>query len=259
MVCIHEHADWPRFRWSAEAITDRLATVRYRQGRLIGRMESLGLDQQNEALLRTLTEDVVKSSNMEGETLDAGVVRSSIARQLGIEIGALSPTDRNVEGVVERMLDATPNHAKPLNEARVFDWHASLFPAGRSGITRIAVGAWRDATAGPMQVVSGPYGRERVHFEAPQQAQQLPTEMANFLEAPDKTDAVLRAGLAIFGSSQSIHSRMAMVASPARVPTWRLHAPKAARSASTACQPKFAGSVMPIMTHWSAARRANST
>lgn len=198
MVYIHEHADWPRFRWSAEAITDRLAAVRHRQGRLIGRMESLGFDLQNEALLRTLTEDVVKSSDIEGETLDPGAVRSSIARRLGIDIGALSPTDRNVEGVVEMMLDATRNHARLLNEARLFDWHASLFSTGRSGMTRIAVGAWRDATAGLMQVVSGPYGRERVHFEAPP-AQKLPAEMAIFLEwfeAPDKTDPVLRAGLA---------------------------------------------------------------
>jgi Fic family protein len=198
MTYIHEHEDWPRFRWSAEAITGRLAAVRHRQGRLIGRMEALGFDLQNEALLRTLTEDVVKSSDIEGETLDSDAVRSSIARRLGIDIGALAPTDRHVEGVVEMMLDATRNHARPLTEARLFDWHAALFPTGRSGMARIAVGAWRDASAGPMQVVSGPYGRERVHFEAPKAAR-LPGEMAAFLawlKTPDKTDPVLRAALA---------------------------------------------------------------
>lgn len=198
MAYIHEHEDWPRFRWSAEEITDKLAGVRHRQGRLIGRMEALGFELQTEAVLRTLTEDVVKSSDIEGETLDSDMVRSSIARRLGIDIGALVPTDRHVEGVVEMMLDATRNHAAPLTEARLFDWHAALFPTGRSGMTRIAVGAWRDASAGPMQVISGPYGRERVHFEAPK-AERLSGEMAAFLdwfETPDRTDPVLRAGLA---------------------------------------------------------------
>lgn len=198
MRYIHERSDWPAFRWSARAITDRLAAVRHRQGRLMGRMESLGFDLQAEALLRTLTQDVVKSSEIEGETLDSDTVRSSIARRLGMDIGALAATDRNVEGVVAMMLDATRHRDRPLTHDRLFDWHAALFPTGRSGMTRIAVGAWRDETADPMQVVSGSFGREHVHFEAPNAAR-LPREMTAFLawfQAPDGTDPVLRAALA---------------------------------------------------------------
>lgn len=198
MTYIHEQSDWPRFRWSEEAISGALAAVRHRQGRLIGRMEALGFDLRSEAVLATLTEDVVKSSEIEGERLDIEQVRSSIARRLGIDIGALAPVDRDVEGVVEMMLDATQNYDRALTEARLFDWHASLFPTGRSGMTRIAVGAWRGESAGPMQVVSGPYGRERVHFEAPAAAR-LPGEMAAFLdwfEGKTGIDPVLKAAVA---------------------------------------------------------------
>lgn len=198
MVYIHEQEDWPRFRWSEGATSGPLAAVRHRQGRLIGHMEALGFDLRTEAVLATLTEDVVKSSEIEGERLDKEQVRSSIARRLGLDIGALTPVDRNVEGVVEMMLDATQNHARPLTETRLFDWHASLFPTGRSGMTRIAVGAWRDASAGPMQVVSGPYGRERVHFEAPN-AGRLPEEMTAFLawfEGETGIDPVLKSAVA---------------------------------------------------------------
>ena len=198
MVYIHEQDDWPRFRWSEGAISGPLAGVRHRQGRLIGHMEALGFDLRTEAVLATLTEDVVKSSEIEGERLDKEQVRSSIARRLGLDIGALTPVDRNVEGVVEMMLDATQNHARALTAMRLFDWHASLFPTGRSGMTRIVVGAWRDASAGPMQVVSGPYGRERVHFEAPN-AGRLPQEMATFLawfEGEKGIDPVLKAAVA---------------------------------------------------------------
>ncbi|MBT9386160.1 Fic family protein [Pseudooceanicola sp. CBS1P-1] len=198
MTYIHERPDWPAFRWSAEALADQLAALRHRQGRLLGRMEGLGFDLRAEALLRTLTEDVVKSSEIEGEQLDSRAVRSSIARRLGIDIGALAPTDRHVEGVVEMMLDAAHNYAMPLTEERLFGWHGALFPTGRSGMTRITVGGWRPRSAGPMQVVSGSYGRERVHFEAPDAAR-LPAEIARFLawvEAPDGTDPVLRAAIA---------------------------------------------------------------
>jgi Fic family protein len=198
MAYIHEQSDWPHFKWSTEAISVKLAAVRHRQGRLIGRMEALGFDLRAEAVLQTLTEDVVKSSEIEGEKLDKEQVRSSIARRLGMDIGALASVDRNVEGVVEMMLDVTQNYAKPLTEERLYDWHAALFPTGRSGMTRIAVGAWRNARSGPMQVVSGAVGRERVHFQAPD-ASRLPDEMAAFLawfEGEGDIDPVLKAAVA---------------------------------------------------------------
>jgi Fic family protein len=198
MIYTHERDDWPKFRWSDETLSTRLAAVRHRQGRLIGRMEALGFPLQSEALLQTLTEDVLKSSEIEGETLDKEQVRSSIARRLGLDIGALTPADRNVEGVVEMMLDATQRHDKLVTRDRLLDWHAALFPTGRSGMARIKVGAWRDGSAGPMQVVSGPIGRERVLYEAPA-ADRLEPEMARFLawfEDPADIDPVIKAGLA---------------------------------------------------------------
>jgi len=198
MAYIHELKDWPEFRWDAGALAAKLAAVRHRQGRLLGRMEGLGFDLRNEAMLRTLTSDVVKSSEIEGEKLDADQVRSSIARRLGIDIGALTPADRNVEGVVEMMLDATRNFNKPLDAERLFGWHAALFPTGRSGMSKIIVGGWRDASSGPMQVISGAYGRERVHFEAPQ-AGRLDAEMARFLDWFNRKpaiDPVLKAAVA---------------------------------------------------------------
>src|SRR5208283_3860430 len=164
---IHTQEDWPRFRWNRESLSVRLASVRHEQGRLLGRMEALGFKLRQEAVLRTLTEDVLKSSEIEGEKLDVEQVRSSIARRLGMDIGGLKPADRNVEGVVEMMLDATRLYDKPLTKKRLFAWHASLFPGGHSGLSRIRVGAWREDRTGPMEVVSGPIGRERVHYEAP--------------------------------------------------------------------------------------------
>lgn len=195
---IHELKDWPTFRWSEEALSGRLAAVRHRQGRLIGRMEALGFQLQAEAVLQTLTEDVLKSSEIEGEVLDKEQVRSSVARRLGMDIGALTPADRDVEGVVEMMLDATQHYSKPLTKERLFGWHAALFPTGRSGMSRIKVGAWRKDQTGPMQVVSGPIGRERVHYEAPI-AGRLETEMRAFLvwfEGKASIDPVLKAALA---------------------------------------------------------------
>ena len=197
-IYIHERPDWPRLHWKPEILADALADVRHRQGRLLGRMENLGFDLRREAVLGTLVEDVVKSSDIEGEKLDAAEVRSSIARRLGMNAGGVAPVDRDVEGVVELMLDATGRYDQPLTAERLFDWHASLFPTGRSGMRRIAVGRWREEQADPMQVVSGPIGRERVHFEAPSAAR-VDAEMRAFLdwfEAPAKADAVLRAGLA---------------------------------------------------------------
>ena len=195
---IHERSEWPTFRWDSERISQRLVEVRHRQGRLIGRMEGLGFPLRTEAVLNTLTEDVLKSSEIEGENLDRDQVRSSIARRLGIEIGGLTPADRDVEGVVEMMLDATQQYDLPLTVQRLFDWHASLFPTGRSAMSRIKVGAWRDDGKGPMQVVSGPIGKERVHYEAPV-APRLRGEMKKFIdwfEKESSTDLVLKAGVA---------------------------------------------------------------
>ncbi len=198
MTYIHERDDWPTFRWSDEQLAQRLAEVRHRQGRLIGRMEALGFPLREEAVLHALTEDVLKSSEIEGEHLDKDQVRSSIARRLGMDIGGLVPADRDVEGVVEMMLDATQNYEKPLTADRLQSWHAALFPTGRSGMSRITVAAWRDDASGPMQVVSGPIGRERVHYEAPA-APRLDEEMAKFLEWFEhgpSLDPVLKAGVA---------------------------------------------------------------
>jgi Fic family protein len=195
---IHEPPDWPEFRWDHKALAEPLAAVRHRQGRLTGRMEALGFPLRAEAVLHTLTEDVVKSSEIEGETLDRDQVRSSIARRLGMDIGALTPADRDVEGIVEMMLNATQKYKEPLTTERMFGWHAALFSTGRSGMRRIAVGAWRDDSTGPMQVVSGPVGKERVHYEAPEAAR-LNQEMDKFLawfNAEEDSDPVLKAAIA---------------------------------------------------------------
>lgn len=197
MTYIHELADWPNLRWSDEQLVQPLAAVRHRQGRLIGHMEALGFPLRAEAVLHALTEDVLKSSEIEGEVLDREQVRSSIARRLGMDIGGLIEADRNVEGVVEMMLDATQNYAEPLTAERLFGWHAALFPTGRSGMSRITVGAWRTAEGGPMQVVSGPIGRERFHYEAPA-SERLDAEISRFLGWFETAtpDPVLKAGIA---------------------------------------------------------------
>jgi Fic family protein len=195
---IHQLSHWPKFQWNQNNLAEQLAAVRHRQGRLIGRMEGLGFPLRSEAMLQTLTQDVLKSSEIEGEILDHDQVRSSIARRLGMDIGALAPADRYVDGVVEMMLDATQHFEKPLTSERLFGWHAALFPTGRSGLSRIVVGAWRNDTLGPMQVVSGPTGHERVHYEAPAAAQ-LNEEMKVFLDwfnAAPSIDPVLKAGVA---------------------------------------------------------------
>ncbi len=195
---IHELADWPRFRWNNKVLAKTLAEVRHRQGLLIGHMGALGFDLRQEAVLRTLTSDVLKSSEIEGEKLDAEQVRSSIARRLGMDIGGLKAADRNVEGVVEMVLDATRHYDQPLTADRLFAWHAALFPTGRSGMRKISVGAWRDDRDGPMQVVSGPIGKERLHFEAPA-APRVDQDMNAFLDwfnANRDIDLVMKAGLA---------------------------------------------------------------
>lgn len=192
---IHQQPDWPRLHWRAEELTNRLARVRHLQGRLLGRMESLGFALQQEAMLHTLTSDVVKSSEIEGEILPADEVSSSIAWRLGLDAGGVPSADRNVEGIVELMLDATQNYAEPLTDERLFGWHAALFPTGRSGTYGITVGSYR---TGIVRVISGSMGRQKVHFEAPPAAL-VPGEMAAFLDwfnEQSNVDTVLKAGLA---------------------------------------------------------------
>ncbi len=200
MAYIHEKTGWPEFTWEGESLASPLAAVRHNQGRWLGQMEALGFDLRAEASLAVLTSDVVKSSAIEGEKLNPDEVRSSIARRLGLDVAGLPKAGRDVEGVVEMMLDGTRHFEKPLTKKRLFDWHASLFPTGRSGMSRITVGGWRKKEAGAMQVVSGPMGREKVHFEAPE-ADRLEAEMSRFIKwfnAPPAMDPVLKAGIAHF-------------------------------------------------------------
>ncbi len=178
---IHQLKNWPQFTWNEEEITALLARVRFEQGKLLGAMEHLGFEFQSEAVLQTLTQEVIKSSEIEGEILDREQVRSSIARRLGMDIVGIVPSDRYVDGVVEMMLDATQKYFEELNEERLFSWHASLFPTGRSGMYKIIVGDWRkNSIDDPMQVVSGAMGREKVHFQAPN-SDLIPHEMNLFL------------------------------------------------------------------------------
>lgn len=190
--------DWPNLTWNQDALVKLVAHARHKQGRLLGRMEALGFDLQNEALLETHTQDVIKSSEIEGEILDADQVRSSIARRLCIEVAGLPVAERDVEGVVEMTLDATQKFDEALTEERFFGWHAALFPTGRSGMTKIRVAQWRDDAKGPMQVVSGPMGREHVHYQA-LPAERVPNEMAAFLDwfnTDTETEPLLRAAKA---------------------------------------------------------------
>ncbi len=192
--------DWPAFRWDEAGLVPLIANTRHAQGRLLGRMDELGFRLRSEADLAVMTAEVVKSSAIEGETLDDRQVRSSLARRLGIDIGGTTRVSRAVEGVVEMMLDATRKYDAPLSEDRLFGWQGALFPTGRSGLGKIAVGTWRPSEAGPMQVVSGALGRERVHFEAPE-AGRIEGEMKTFLawfNAKPETDPVIKAALAHF-------------------------------------------------------------
>jgi Fic family protein len=197
---IWEQKSWPSLTWDEGALAESLAAARHEQGKLLGKMEAVGFDLREEAMLQNLTQDVVKTSEIEGENLDTQQVRSSIARRLGIDIGALPPVDRNVEGIVDVMLDATGKYQEPVTADRLFAWHGALFPTGRSGLSKIRVGDWRDDASGPMQVISGAYGRERIHFSAPP-ADRVPGEMARFLDwlnAPSETDPVIKAAVAHF-------------------------------------------------------------
>ena len=195
---IYQRPDWPNFHWNTEQIVSALAAVRHKQGRLLGYMAALGFSLQSEAALQTLTLDVLKTSEIEGELLDVEQVRSSVARRLGIGTFGLIPADREVEGIVEMLHDATQQYNQPLTDERLFGWHSALFPTGRSGMQRITVGEWRTHEAGPMQVLSGALGRERIHFQAPH-ASVLPTEMHRFLNwfnSDLSQDPVLKAAIA---------------------------------------------------------------
>ena len=195
---IWQSNDWPHWRYDHKRLASLLAEVHLAQGHLLGRMHDLGMDLRDQATLRVLTEDVLKTSEIEGEKLNPESVRSSIARRLGVDIGALAPADRHVDGVVDMVLDATQNHSESLTEDRLFGWHAALFPTGYSGLTKIRVGDWRDDAQGPMQVVSGPVHRQKVHYEAPPAAQ-MDAEMADFLlwfNVDQHDDPVVKAGLA---------------------------------------------------------------
>ena len=195
---IYQEAKWGHFTWDTPKITSLLAAIRHRQGRLLGNMEALGFNLRSEALLESLTLNVIKTSEIEGEILNPEQVRSSIARRLGMNIAGLVASDRNVDGVVEMMLDATQGFKDPLTTDRLFGWHSSLFPSGRSGMYKIKVGEWRDDSKGAMQVISGGYGKEKVHFEAPA-ADTLDNEVSRFLEwfnGVELSDPVLKAAVA---------------------------------------------------------------
>lgn len=195
---IWQDSDWPRLHYDLPALAPALAEVSRAQGMLLGRLADVGLSLRDQASLAALTDDVVKTSAIEGESLDVASVRSSLARRLGLDIGALAPVDRHVEGVVEMVLDATAQSGEPLTAQRLFGWHAALFPTGYSGLSRIGVGRWRDDVTGPMQVVSGPDHRRKVHFQAPP-ANALAAQMDVFLAwANHATNepALVKAGLA---------------------------------------------------------------
>lgn len=195
---IHQDKDWAQFTWNSDVLLPKLSNVRHLQGALMGKMLNLGFDLKQEAFLETLTLDVLKTSEIEGEFLQPEQVRSSIARHLGMDIAGLVPSDRHVDGVVQMMLDATQNYANSLTFNRLFDWHAALFPTGRSGLYKINVGTWRKDSTGLMQVVSGAIGKERVHFQAPG-ASRLDTEMSNFIDwfnEKQAIDPVLKAAIA---------------------------------------------------------------
>ncbi len=197
---IHQKKEWPELKWKSENLSIPLAEVRHLQGRLLGRMDALGFSLRNEASFHILTQDVLKTSEIEGEQLNKEQVRSSLARRMGIDIGGIAPVDRHIDGIVEVSLDATGNYSAPLSKDRLYAWHAALFPTGRSGLQRITVGNWRGKDNGPMQIVSGAYGREKIHFEAPL-FDRLEDEMTSFIEwfnALERTDLVIASALAHF-------------------------------------------------------------
>ena len=195
---IYEQSNWPIFEWNSETLLPLISMVRNRQGKLIGKMGMLGFELRSEANLEILTQEIIKSTEIEGEALDKEQVRSSIARKLGLDISGLIYSERHVDGMVDLMIDATNNYDKELTKERLFSWHSALFPNGRSGMYRIIAGQWRDDSTGPMQVVSGALGKEKIHYQAPP-ALQIENEMTLFFEwfnRENKTDLVLKAAIA---------------------------------------------------------------
>ncbi len=197
MKYIYQNADWHRFRWCGEKIQNLLLEIKKSQGYLLGKMDSLGFDVKNNALLQVLTENIIKSSEIEGQILDKHLVRSSIARRLGIDIGGETPVSRDIEGVVEMMLDATQNYSSNMTKERLIGWHAALFPTGFSGMYKINVGNYRNDELGPMQVISGYAGKEKIHYEAPS-ALILENEMnefLNYINTNNEYDSLIKAGI----------------------------------------------------------------
>ncbi len=196
-IYIHQHKDWPNFTWNNEILLHSLGEVRNMQGKLVGRMEALGFELRNEANLDTLTLDILKSTEIEGEFLNPEQVRSSIARRLGMEIAGSTESDRNVDGMVDMMIDATQQCQKSLTTERLFDWHSALFPTGRSGMHKITVAQWRNDLTGPMQVVSGAMGKEKVHFQAPESLliEREMDKFINWFNNVDRIDSVIKAAI----------------------------------------------------------------
>jgi Fic family protein len=198
MNCIYQNPDWPKFTWNNDRLLSTLSKVRYLQGRLMGKMEAIGFNLRNEALLETLTLDVIKSTEIEGEILNSDQVRSSLAQRLCMDIGALAYSDRSVDGIVDLILDATRNCNEAISSDRLFSWHAALFPTGQSGMHKITVGTWRIDSTGPMQVVSGAMGKERLHYQAPDSSV-IPQEMDQFMNwfnSKTEVEPVLKAAIA---------------------------------------------------------------
>ena len=197
-IYIHEKDNWTNFTWNEKLVSKKLAETRNLQGRLLGKMESLGFDQQDEAVLNTLTLEIVKSSEIEGEILDLEQVRSSVARRLGIELAGAIESERHIDGIVEMMLDATQKYDSPLTKNRLFGWHSALFPTGWSNMYKITVADWRKDTTGPMQVISGAMGKEKIHFEAPN-SDRIDLEIEKFnhwVESENEIDPVLKSAIA---------------------------------------------------------------
>lgn len=258
---IWQAPEWPALHYDLAALAGPLTEVARAQGFLLGRLADVGMDMRDQASLAALTNDVLKTSEIEGERLDAESVRSSIARHLGVDIGALAPVDRHVEGVVEMVLDATLHCDAPVTVERLFGWHAALFPTGYSGLSRLRVGAWRDDAKGAMQVISGPMHRPRVHVEAPP-ADRLDAEVARLIDwvnAQTSDPPSSRPVWRICGSSRCIPSTTATAASraPSAICCWPGR--MAARSGSTACPRRFSASGRTITTSSNGPRKARST